>query len=401
MNKSADEANIDILLERGIENIYPNKEEVKERLLSGPQTIYFGIDPTGPTLHLGHAIVLRKLRDIQKMGHKIILLIGDFTAMIGDPTGKDEARNQLTREEVLKNAEKYKEQAALFLNFEGENPVELKYNSEWLDNLTFKDVIDLASHMTVQEMLKRDMFRKRVESERPIYMHEFLYPLMQGYDAVAMDVDGEIGGNDQVFNMLAGRTLLKQMKDKDKFVIGMTLLVDPTGKKMGKSEGNMVTFEDEPLDMFGKVMSWTDEMIIPGFLLCSDVSIDEIEDIEESLSSGDNPRDIKMRLGREIVSTYHGKERADVAQEEFIKTFKKGGIPDDIETTAVSKGEELSEVLVDQGIITSKSQFRRLVDEGAVTRMDTEEKITEYDYAVTESIIVKVGKRRFLKIDVK
>lgn len=401
MTSSADDSKIDILLERGVENLYPGKEEIKERLLSGPQTIYFGIDPTGPTLHLGHAIVLRKVRDLQRLGHKIILLIGDFTAMIGDPTGKDEARKQLTREEVLANAERYKEQASIFIDFDGDNAAELKYNSEWLDALTFKDVIDLASHMTVQETLKRDMFRQRIDSERPIYMHEFLYPLMQGYDAVAMDVDGEIGGNDQVFNMLAGRTLLKGMKDKDKFVIGMTLLVDPSGKKMGKSEGNMVTLDDEASKMFGKIMSWADEMIVPGFLLCTDVSLEEIGDIASALESGENPRDLKMHLGRDIVSTYHGEDVAHAAQDEFINTFKKGGVPDDVETVSVQKGIELADVLNDNGVVSSKTDFRRLVDEGAVTNMETEEKIGEYDFKVEESFVVKVGKRRFLKIEVE
>ncbi|MEX0934765.1 MAG: tyrosine--tRNA ligase [Candidatus Paceibacterota bacterium] len=401
MTDGVDEAKIDILLTRGVENIYPDKEEVKERLLSGPQTIYLGIDPTGPSLHMGHAIILRKLRDLQKLGHKIILLIGDFTAMIGDPSGKDEVRKSLTREEVLKNAETYKEQAALFLDFEGENAVELRHNSEWLDSLTFEDVVEAAHHLTVQELLKRDMFRRRVDNERPIYLHEFLYPLMQGYDAVAMNVDGEIGGNDQVFNMLVGRTLLKQMKEKDKFVIGMKLLVDPTGKKMGKSEGNMVTLTDEPQEMFGKVMSWTDEMIVPGFELCTDISTKEIQQITDSLESGENPRDIKMRLGREIVATYHGEERAEQAQEEFISTFKEGGIPDDIETVSITSGTELGDILNDNDVVPSKNQFRRLVDDGAITNMDTDKKITDYNYKIEKPLTVKVGKRRFLKIEVE
>ena len=247
MSISSDQIKINELLTRGVENIYPKPEFLKERLESGDKLkIYLGIDPTGPTLHLGHVSSMIKLRQFQNLGHQVILLIGSFTAMIGDPTDKMAVRKQLTREQVLQNCKNYLDQASVILNFEGANPAQVKYNDEWLGKLNFHEVIELASHFTVQQMLERDMFEKRINDGKPVHLHEFLYPLMQGYDTVAMDVDGEVGGNDQTFNMLAGRTLLKQMKNKEKFVITTRLLVDSQGSKMGKTTGNMIALADSP-----------------------------------------------------------------------------------------------------------------------------------------------------------
>jgi len=300
MSVNTDKAAIESFLGRSVENVFPSREFLEARMKEGkPLSLYVGVDPTGPSLHMGHAIWLRKLAQWQKLGHKAIVLIGDFTAMIGDPTDKGAARKQLTREQVLENCKTYKEQASKFLRFEGENAAELKFNSEWLGKMNFADVLDLASRFTVQQMLERDMFERRVEEKKPIYIHEFMYPLMQGYDSVAMGVDGEMGGNDQTFNMLAGRTLMKDMAGKEKFVVAYRLLTDPTGKKMGKSEGNMITFQDSPDDMFGKVMSWTDGMIVAGFELCTDVPMDEVARVEASLAEdGSNPRDAKARLAK-------------------------------------------------------------------------------------------------------
>ena len=272
MSVSTDPQKIEELLTRGVEHVYPSREFLEARLKEGKQlSLYLGIDPTGPDLHIGHSIQLRKLRQFQDLGHKVILLIGDFTGMIGDPTDKSAARKRLTREEVLKNAENYKVQASKILDFNGKNPVELKYNSEWLSKMPFSEVIGLASHFTVQQILARDMFDKRLKEDKPIFFHELMYPLMQGFDCVAMNVDGEVGGNDQTFNMLVGRDLMKAMRGKEKFVIADKLLADPTGKKMGKSEGNMITLSDSSDEMFGKVMSWTDGMIVGGFELLTDV----------------------------------------------------------------------------------------------------------------------------------
>jgi tyrosyl-tRNA synthetase len=398
---STDSATIHEFLTRGVENVYPNREFLEARLKEGKKlSMYLGIDPTGPTLHVGHAIPLLKLKQFQELGHQVILLVGDFTGMIGDPTDKTALRKRLTREEVLRNASLYKKQASKFLDFNGGNKALLQYNSSWLSKMNFEDVVNLASNFTVQQMLERDMFEKRLKENRPIYLHEFFYPLMQGYDSVAMDVSGEIGGNDQTFNMLTGRTLMKQLHNKEKFVMTTKLLVDTTGKKMGKTEGNMLTMLDDEFEMFGKVMSWTDEMILSGFELCTLVSMLEVEQIKKSLLEGINPRDIKMRLAREIVTLYHGKDAAEQAAINFENTFKKGGVPEDMKDVSVSQGSLLVDILLTEGLVESKSDFRRLVGEGAVTIHGTEVKITDPNTSIKESITVKIGKRRFIKISV-
>ena len=279
---------------------------------------------------------MMKLRVLQDLGHEIVMLIGDFTAMIGDPTDKSATRKQLTKGEVKANMKLYVKQASKVLSFSGRNAVKVKYNADWLGKMKFSDVLELASRMTVQQMIERDMFRRRMEEGKPIYIHEFMYPLMQGYDSVAMDVDGEIGGNDQTFNMLAGRTLLRELKSKEKIVIATKLLVDSTGKKMGKTEGNMLTLADTAQEMFGKVMSWTDGMIVPGYELCTRVSLSKIESISKELTSGKNPKDIKMALAFEITNMYHGEKEAQKAQEYFESTFGKKEIPDEMETISCS-----------------------------------------------------------------
>src|SRR3989338_3063971 len=319
MNINTDPKKIDALLDRGVEQIFPNREFLEARLKEGKRlSLYVGVDPTASDLHIGHGIFLRKMAQFQELGHKIILLIGDFTGMIGDPSDKSATRVRLTHEQVLANAQTYREQASKIISFEGENPAELKYNSEWLGKMSFTDVVELSAHFTVQQMLSRDMFKKRLQEDKEIYLHEFLYPLMQGYDCVAMDVDGELGGNDQMFNMLAGRTLMKAMKNKEKFVLTTKLLVDPTGKKMGKSEGNMIRLNDSADEMFGKVMSWTDGMIVGGFELMTDVSMEDVVAISKSLIREEvNPRDVKAQLAREVVKQFFRDGEALAASERF------------------------------------------------------------------------------------
>lgn len=391
---STDEVKIEEVLTRGIERHYPSNEFLKKRLMSGERLrLYLGIDPTGPTLHLGHAIPLRKLRQFQELGHEIILLIGDFTARIGDPDKKD-VRKQLTHTEVLENARLYQKQAATFLNFSGKNPAKLMFNDSWHSKLHFANVLDLASKVTVQQMLERDMFRVRIQEEKPIYLHEFMYPLMQGYDSVAMDVDGEVGGNDQTFNMLTGRTLMKEMSSKEKFVIPMKLLVDTTGAKMGKTTGNMLSFIDSPSDKFGKVMSWTDSMIMDGFELCTDKDLAEIK---ARLDHGENPRDLKMELAHAVVVTYHGSKSADQAQKAFIDAFQKGDTPDDVPQVSAHSGELLIDVLIREKVVESKTDFRRLVEAGAITNKTTDKKITDFA-APIEKGVYKIGKHRFIEI---
>jgi tyrosyl-tRNA synthetase len=400
----------DELLTRGVEAIYPNKEFLEKKLAGGkPISIYLGIDPTGPTLHLGHATVLNKLKKFQELGHKVILLIGDFTATIGDPD-KLSVRVPLSKEQVHKNAKLYKKQASIFLKFSGKNKAELVYNSAWLAKMRFEEILNVLSKTTVDQILKREMFQRRVAENRPIYLHEFLYPVMQGYDSVVLDVDGEIGGNDQTFNMLTGRALMKELLGKEKFVMTMKLLVDPDGKKMGKTEGNMITLTDSPAEMFGKVMSWSDGMIVSAFELCTDVDTHKIDNIKKELVTGANPRDIKMRLAREIVTVYHGEKEAKKAEEDFVDTFSKGGVPDEMPGVTVSPGAALADVLLGQKIIKSKTDWRRLIKDGAVNIVshgdygpngDSNQKITDPLFVVMKTATFKVGKRRFIKVLVK
>jgi tyrosyl-tRNA synthetase len=397
---SNDPQKIHTLLNRGVENVLPNKDFVNAKLVSGEKLkIYLGIDPTGPTLHIGHAIALKKLAHFQNLGHEIILLMGDFTARIGDPTDKLATRVSLTAEQVMKNLKNYKQQASKIISFEGENPAQVKFNSEWLGSMNFSDVLELASKVTVQQMIERDMFQKRIEEGKPIYIHEFMYPLMQGKDSVAMGIDGEIGGNDQLFNMLMGRTLMKEY-GKEKFVLVVKLLSDSSGKKMGKSEGNMVALDDSADEMYGKIMSWTDGMVIGGFELCTDISEDEILDMEVGMQNGENPMQYKKRLAREIVSIYHNEHESLSAQDNWEKTFSEGGVPGEIPEFLAKTNDQLVEVLLMNNIIDSKSEFRRLVEEGAVKIMNesSEVKITDIKYLLSEGLILKIGKKKFVKI---
>ncbi|MBI2473309.1 tyrosine--tRNA ligase [Candidatus Uhrbacteria bacterium] len=397
MSVSTDPEKIERLLTRGVEHVYPSREFLEARLKEGKQlSLYLGIDPTGPDLHVGHSIQLRKLRQFQELGHKIILLIGDFTGMIGDPTDKSATRVRLTREQVLENAQKYKEQAGKILDFHGENPVEVKYNNDWLGKMSFADVVEVASNFTVQQMLERDMFEKRLAEAKPIYLHEFLYPLMQGYDCVAMDVDGEVGGNDQTFNMLAGRTLMKAMKGKEKFVVADKLLVDPTGKKMGKSEGNMIRLSDTSDEMFGKIMSWTDGMIVPGFEILTD---EDYQSVQKELDDGVNPRELKAHLARTIVGLYFDSAEAQAVSDRFDQLFQKKEIPDEIEEHKISKTLSITDILVHSGLATSKSEARRLIAGGGVKVNETVVQDAEQMIEPSlEGVLIQKGKRHFVRI---
>ncbi len=391
---TTDEQKINELLSRGIEGVFPNKDFVKTRMMKGERlTIYLGVDPTGPTLHMGHVIPLMRMAEFQKMGHQIILLMGDFTAMIGDPTDKGSVRKKLSKEEVMNNLKEYKNQASRYISFSGSNSAMFKFNSEWLGEMGFGDVLELASNMSVQQMLERDMFQNRIKEEKPIYIHEFMYPLMQGYDSVAMEVDGEIGGNDQTFNMLVGRDLLKTLKNKEKFVIACKLLVDPTGKKMGKTENNMVSLDQSPEDMFGKVMSWADELIVPGLELITELTLEKIKDIQDAITKGENPKNFKLILAKEIVSKYHGKNEAEKAEKFFDDTFAKKIKPNNIDEVEV---DNFLNQIIEKGVVSSKTEWRRLVGEGAVTDTETGEKFTEEKEI--KKTTYKIGKKRFVKV---
>ena len=379
----------DQIFERGIEKIYPSRAELDQFLGMGNKLkIYFGIDPTGPTLHIGHGSVILQLKKLQQAGHEIIILFGDFTAMIGDPTDKVSTRKKLSPEEVKVNYASYREQIGRILDL---NKVSFRLNSEWLAPLGFAEVLKLASEFTLGQIVERDMFQDRIKKDEPIYLHEFLYPVMQGYDAVAMGVNAEIGGNDQTFNMNTGRTMLKK-RGKDKFVITTKLLVDPTGKKMGKSEGNMVALSDDPKDMYGKVMSWPDSLMLLAFEICTDVSAVEVAEILAS-----NPRDAKMRLAKEIVSIFASPEEAKKAEADFILKFQDKEVPDDIPKIEATKNMLLRDVLVAAEAVSSNSDFRRLVEWGGITILP-DQKVKNLEQVITEPLTVKVGKKKFFKI---
>ncbi len=400
-----DEKLVDEILSRGVERVYPNREELKKKLMSGDRIrLYCGFDPSAASLHVGNAILISKLGQFQKLGHEVIFLIGGFTGMIGDPTDKMAARSKLTREEVMLNATNFKQQASAYLSFEGNNPAEVKYNNDWNDKLSFKDLIELASNFTVQQMIQRDMFQKRLAEEKPIFLHEFLYPLAQAYDSVFMDVDLEVGGNDQMFNMMCGRDLLKTLKGKDKSVLTMKLLSDNNGKKMGKSEGNAFFLDDTANDMYGKVMSWADGVIASAFELCTEVEMSEVSQMINNMEMGKlNPRDLKMRLAYEITKINHGDVGAQEAQDYFIKTVQNKEVPDEIEERRVDlEIINIIDLLILLEMATSKTEARRLVEQGGVKIGTTENLITISDYktqiTIQNGLIIQRGKRQFMKI---
>lgn len=396
---------IEELLTRGVENIYPNIDMLRQKLLSGDRIrLYCGYDPSAPSLHIGNAISINKMAQFQKLGHEVIFLIGSFTGMIGDPSDKKAARRQLSREEVLVNAKNFQMQASNYLDFMGNNAAQVKYNNEWSDKVSFKDLISLASNFTVQKMITRDMFQERLKEEKPIFLHEFLYPLAQAYDSVAMDVDLEIGGNDQMFNMLCGRDLLKALKNKEKAVLTLKLLVDDSGKKMGKSEGNIVSLDEEPEQMYGKIMSWSDGVLSSAFELCTNVSSEELEKIQVGLKNGSlNPRDLKMRLALEVTKINHGEEAAMKAQDNFIKTVQNKELPEEIEKKIVVEDSlDIVSLLCSVGLADSKSEARRLVAQGGIKIGSRNELIVVSDQNevvnISDNLIIQRGKRMFVEI---
>lgn len=393
---------LQILLERNVDSIYPSKEFLVKKLSEAqPLRVYWGVDPTG-ALQLHHVVPLFKLRHFQKLGHKTFLLIGSFTAMIGDPTGKDKTRVPLTKEKVLENAKNYVDLAAKILDFEV-NPPEVVYNGDWLEKLTFKEVVELSSHFTVQQMIERDMFQKRLQNNLPISLHEFMYPLMQGYDSVALNVDVEIGGTDQTFNMLAGRKLIENYIHKEKCVVVTPLIVNSNGKKMSTSDGTGVPLNVSANDFYGKVMSLPDNFIVTLFQMCTEWSDEQVFEVRKSLDAGDNPVIFKKQLAYELASRFYSKDQADIAQKYFESTVQNNELPIDIPHWIIEPGlYGITDLLLDTGLVTSKGEARRLVMQGGVTLLHDEvEKRIEDVHTLVEAkddMVLKVGKRRFLKL---
>lgn len=397
-----DEKKIEEVLTRSVDTLYPSKAEFKKLLTSGKQLrIYMGIDPTATYAHLGHATNYIILKRLHALGHKIIVLIGDFTAMIGDPSDKSSLRKRLTKEEVQENLKHFKAQIGKILDFNDKNnPIEIRFNADWLAKLTFADAVDLAANFTVQRMLERDNFAKRLAEKKPLYVHEFFYPLMQGYDSVALNADIEIGGTDQTFNMLAGRTLVKQYQKREKLVMTTTLLENPvTGEKlMSKSLGTGIALNEAPKDMYGKTMALPDEAIIQVFIDCTYLEMSEIRQLEKSLKAGANPRDIKARLAFELVKMYYDAATAEKAQAEFEQIFKHKEKPTDIPVIKIAATTEIIDLIMQTKTAESKSQARRLVEQGGVKLNDKKIIDAQTKIQLKSGDILQVGKRKFVKI---
>lgn len=378
---------IEEVLTRGVAQVLPDRIGLGNLMEKKKIRLYQGFDPSMPSLHLGNFVGLMKLRQFQKLGHEVIFLVGDFTGMIGDPTDKLAARKKLTREQVLENAKAWRAQAGKVLDFGGKNPAKIIFNSEWSDKVTFRDLIEITSNLTVQQMIERDMFQERLKANAPIYLHEFLYPVAQGYDSVAMDVDLEIGGSDQVFNMLVGRNLMKAIKGKEKFVLSTKLLIDKEGNKVGKTTGNALFLDSTPESFYAGVMSFPDETIALGFELLTEVSMDGIaQKVKKS------PMLEKKRLAFEIVKLLWGEEGARKAEKSFEQTFQEHSPEFNIK---VKSGDSLVKTIIPFTTRQSATGAKELVKQNAV---DVNGKTaTDGNVKIEPGDEIKVGERTFLK----
>lgn len=400
------ENTVKILLSGSVE--HSKVEEIEEKLAkvkkeNRPLRIKLGLDPSAPDIHLGHCVVLRKIRQLQDLGHEAIIIIGDFTGMIGDPTGKSKTRRALTREEVLKNAQTYQEQIFKVLD---KSKTVIKFNSEWLEKLSLKDVVFLTSKCTVAKMLEREDFKNRYTNRQSICIHEFLYPLMQGYDSVAIGADIEFGGTDQIFNVLMGRSIQRDYGQDSQLTVFFPILEGIDGKnKMSKSLGNYIGVSDEANDMYVKVMKVPDDLIIKYFTLCTDLHPDKIREIEKNMENGENPRNIKMDLAFEITALYHGQDEARKAQEYFETVYQKEEVPEDVEVIEVnmvsdSEGVNLIDAIAKTGDFKSRSDIRRIfTQKGAKINGEMVDDIKKISN-LTSGQIVQLGKNRFYKIKI-
>ena len=397
MKTNTDSKKIQEILSRNVEEIY-SRENLERKLKSGERLrIKLGFDPTGSKIHIGRAVILRKLKAFQDLGHKIIFIAGDFTAKVGDPSDKMERRPALSDEEIKRNLKDYKKQIGKILNL---SKTEFKFNSKWLKKLRFEDIIDLAGIFSVQQTLNRRNFKERYEKGREISLKEFLYPLMQGYDSVAIKADVELGGSDQIFNLLAGRDVQKHYKQKEQDVLTVKMLEGTDGRKMSTSWGNVINITDGPDDMFGKIMSLKDELIIKYFELCTNLSQEKINEMSGRLEKGENPKNLKMALAKEIVSLYHNAGSANKAEKNFVKVFSNKETPDGLLVVSVLSGNKLADLLLKNEIIVSKSDFKRLVESGSITDMTDNSKVSDFNFEVKKTTVFKIGKHRFIKISI-
>ncbi|EKO3448517.1 tyrosine--tRNA ligase [Vibrio fluvialis] len=385
-------------IKRGVEELIPEEELIAKLKEGRPLRIKLGADPTAPDIHLGHTVILNKLRTFQDLGHDVTFLIGDFTGMVGDPTGKNTTRPPLTREDVLRNAETYKQQVFKILD---SAKTKIQFNSEWLSELGAEGMIRLAANQTVARMLERDDFKKRYANGQPIAIHEFMYPLLQGYDSVAMETDVELGGTDQKFNLLMGRELQKSNGQKPQVVLMMPLLVGLDGeKKMSKSANNYIGVSEAPSEMFGKIMSISDDLMWSYYELLSFRPLEELQQFKADVANGKNPRDIKILLAKEIIARFHSEADADAAEQEFINRFQKGAMPDEMPEFEFEAGIAIANLLKDAGLVGSTSDALRMIKQGAVKqdgeKLDDAKRVPEVGTSVYQ-----VGKRKFARVTVK
>jgi tyrosyl-tRNA synthetase len=393
-----DDAQIEEVLTRGVEEVI-ERDKLKAKLKLGKELrIKLGIDPTSPNIHIGRAIQLLKLRDFQKLGHKIVFIIGDFTAVIGDTSDKESERPMLSPAEVKKNLKNYIDQAAKILDIK---KCEIHYNSKWLGKLSYEEICNQANAFSLSDFVSRENIKKRLDAGKRVSLRELMYPLMQGYDSVAIKADVEIGGTDQRFNLLAGRELQRYYKQTPQDVVTSTLIEGLDGRKMSSSWGNTINLLDSSSEMYGKIMSLNDNLIIKYFILTTRLPMSEVEKHTSALNSGINPKDIKMKLAFEIVKFYHGEEEAKKAEIGFVNIFAKGGIPDDAQQILANKGELLRDLLVKEGIVPSNAEWKRLIDGLAVAQMDPEARVSDVFLKVEQNHTYRIGKKRFVKIVIK
>ncbi|MFA6604034.1 MAG: tyrosine--tRNA ligase [Patescibacteria group bacterium] len=398
-----DKARIESLLRRRVAEVVV-EASLRQKLASGRQLrVKLGVDPTAPDLHLGHAVALKKLREFQELGHQVVLIIGDYTTRVGDPTGKSKTRPMLSEADIEANAKTYLDQAAKILDLD---KVEVRRNGEWFAKLNFNDIIQLAAKFTVARMIERDDFAKRLAAGSDIHLHELLYPMMQAYDSIMVEADVEIGGTDQRFNILAGRDLQRKLgkPEQDAMFLGPILVGIDGTNKMSKSLGNYIGVSETPEQMFGKTMSIPDAALWDYFNLTTDVPLEEVAEMKKACAAGKmNPRDAKARLAKEIIAFYHSADAAEAAEEAFIKTFKNKEVPDDIKVLAVDAGAyKLVDLLIEAMMVASKSEARRAIEQGGVKVDDKVVKDVNSEIAVQkEAIIIQKGKRHFVKLVLK
>ncbi len=387
----------ELALRRGVDQILPDADALAKEMNQRSIRLYLGIDPTGNQLHLGHAVVLRKLQQFAELGHEVILLIGNGTVKIGDPTGKDKTRPMITDEEIEANFHNWKEQASTILDFD---KITIRRNGDWYDEMNFSELIRLFSNMTVQQLMERDMFQERLKNNAPIHAHEILYPILQGYDSVAMEVDLELGGTDQIFNMMVGRQMLRSMNDREKWVLAVPLLIGTDGRKMGKSLGNFIALTEAPRDMYGKLMSVTDEIITQYFRLLTDVADEEIDDMDAQMANGANPMEFKKQLAFTITADLHDTSAAEDAQAYFERTVQQGEVPKNMPTLSLSQQEiSVLDLVMASQVPGSRSEGRRLIEQGGVSVND--EKLTDPTAEISpqSGAVLKVGKRNWFRIE--